>query len=278
MLKNRFSRFLLLLIMGGGVLGVLYLMEPMGFVDELFPNISKIPEFHLWLPVLPTVAVCAVGQLIGDIFNIKAINDNGFVIFLKRILFIAATALIIYWYGTSMLAVETKLTELEGLFLTFGVIGPFFVFVIYVFAYLFWWTKKLYPFFLIFASLLSILVTYFLVTYWADGTFYVFGGLILLCVVLWFTKPDERIFEEYDNTPLDPKKVIEELAYLNDIPAGLEDDYDKNGNYVGAKCKNCAYYKPFYDQYGLCQPYCMRGNDIDCHEYGYCGYYKKNYE
>ena len=266
--------------MGGTVLGVLYLMELIGFGDVLFPNLSKSPDFHFWMPVLPPLAVCAAGQLLGDILNIKAINDSGFLTFLKQILFIAATVLMMVWYVYSLGDTDQTrhMTELEGTFLTLGLTGPLFVFVAYVFAYLFWWTKKLYPFFFIFASVLGMLVDYLLMMYWADGAFYVVIGIIVLCVVLWFTKPDERIFEEYDNTPLDPKKVAEELAYLNDIPAGLEDDYDRNGNYVGAKCKNCAYYKPFYDEYGFSQPYCRHGNHIDCHEYGYCGYYKKNYE
>lgn len=278
MLKNRFSRFLLMLIMGGGVLGVLYVMELVGLGDELFPNLMKNTGFHLWMPLLPPIAVCAAGQFIGDILNIKAINDNGFVIFLKRILFIAVAGLMFYWYGTSFdndLSVRTEL--FEGVFQLIGFTSILFVVTLYVFAYLFSWTKKLYPFIFIFAVVLDVLLQWFLFTYWEEGVFYLYGGLLLLSVVLWFTKPDERIFEEYDNTPLDPKKVAEELAYLNDIPAGLEDDYDKNGNYVGAKCKNCAYYKPFYDKYGLCQPYCIRGNS-DCHEYGYCGYYKRDYE
>ncbi len=278
MLKNRFSRFLMLLILGGGVLGVLYVMELAGFGDELFPKLLKNADFHLWMPLLPPIAVCAAGQLIGDILNIKAINDIGFITFIKQALFIASTLFMMWWFVYSISEMDLlKMTDLEYIFLSVGLVGPFFVFVIYVFAYLFSWKKQIYPFFFIFASVLGMLVDYFLATYWQDGAFYVFIGLIGLCVFLWFKKPDERIFEEYDNTPLDPKKVAEELADIGYIPAGLEDDYDKNGNYVGAKCKNCAYYKPFYDKYGLCQPYCIRGNS-DCHEYGYCGYYKRDYE
>ena len=280
MLKNRFSRLLLLLLMGGATLGALYIMELFGFGHMLFPSLMKNPDFHLWMPVLPSIVVCVAGQFIGDILNIKAINDSGFITFIKQILFIAMTVLMMLWCVYSMMDADIhKMTELEYAFLSLGLAGPLFVFVIYVLAYLFWWKKKVYPFFFIFACVLCMFIDYFLMIYWMDGSLYVLLGLVVLCVVLWFTKPDERIFDEYDDTPIDPKKVAEELAYLNDphYRPGLDNDYDSNGYYVGAKCKNCAYYKTFYDEHGLCQSYCLLGNS-DCHAYGYCSSYKRNYE
>ncbi len=265
--------------MGGAALGVLYLMETSGFGDSIFPNLKSYVGFHLWMPVLPPLAVCAAGQLLGDILNIKAINDSGFFTFLKQILFIGVTVFMTVWYVFSFETdYSVKITGIESAFVSLGMIGPIFVYLAYAVSYIVWAKKKLYPFFFIISSAVAILIDYLLAMLWAEGGFWVAIGLFVLSVVLWFAKPDERIFEEYNDAPIDSKKVAEELAYLDHIPSGLEDDYDKNGNYVGAKCKNCAYYKPFYDQYGFLQPYCRHGNHTDCHEYGYCGYYKKNYE
>lgn len=285
MLKNRFSRFLVLLLMGGAALGVLYFIEISGFGDTIFPNWRSNTGFHLWMPVLPPLAVCLVGQLLGDIFNIKAINESGFVTFLKQIIFIATTVFMTVWYVNSFESdYSVKETAIESAFNGIGMAGPVFVYLAYAVSYIVQTKKKLYPFFFIISSAAVILVDFLvgLLPLPAETVaFWLFIGLLVLPVVLWFAKPDERPFEEYyDLTPTELKKQMEELPNFGDpdLRPGIDDDYDSNGYYVGAKCRNCAYYETVDDKYGFPQPYCRRGNRTDCSEYGYCSKYKRNYE
>lgn len=269
--------------MGGAALGVLYFIEISGFGDSIFSNLKRYTGFHLWMPVLPPLAVCLVGQLLGDIFSIKAINENGFVIFLKRIIFIATTVFMTVWYVFSFETTDysVKETAIESAFVLLGGLGPVFVYLAYAVSYIVQTKKKLYPFFFIISSAAAILVGFLLSLFWAEGGFWVTIGLFVLSVVLWFANPVQRPFDEYyDLTPAERKKLMEGLPNFGDpdLRPGIDDDYDSNGYYVGAKCRNCAYYETVDDKYGFPQPYCRRGNRTDCSEYGYCSNYKRNYE
>ena len=84
-LKNRFTRLIYLAIIYGIVMGAIYL------VDQTYYD---IPLSDSLLFILPTMAfgLALIAQFVGDIMNVDRILNNGFVTFVKRLIFFAACA------------------------------------------------------------------------------------------------------------------------------------------------------------------------------------------
>ena len=276
MLKKRFPRFLLLILISGGVVGLVYLLKLVGLFDTIFPNIQRIEGFDIWMPLLPPIAICVLGQFLGDILNVEFLNGEFFT-WVKRILFLGATIGLMFWYAYSF---ETDYSiaflNAESSFLSLGFGGVIFVFLAYVLAYIFWIKKMFYPFFLPIAVLASFLVDLLFSAFWPDGSFWLILAVAAAFVILFFAMPDERIFEEYSDKPCDPKKVAEDLAYFDDpdLRPGFARDYDENGYYFGASCSNCVYYKPFRDQNGYLQGYCALKKE-GCEDHDSCDNHRR---
>lgn len=270
MLKKRFPRFLVLLLICGALLGGVYLLEMIGLTAKIFPNLKDYPGFELWMPLLPPLALCVLGQLFGDILNLKWM-DNQFFLFIKRVLFLGFAILSMFWYAYSF---ETdysiQITDLESAYMSMGFLGTLFIYLAYVFAYVFWSKRKLYPFFPIFSIGSAILVDYLLCLFWPDGGFWVFIAVVAVIVIVFFARPDDRLFERYsDSNAHDSKKIAEDLAYLDDphLRPGLARDYDENGYYFGACCDNCAFCRRTHDKHGFIVLYCaLSKQEVQGHE------------
>ncbi len=280
MLRTRFSRFLLLILISGALLGVAFLIDVTGLVDEIFPHFKDTEGFAIWMPLLPPIAVCIVAQLFGDVFTGK-ILDSRFFLFIKRIVFLAVAILSFVWYIFSYdKDYSIHFTDVEIAFMDIGLLGPMLAYLIYVLAYVFWtskWTRRIfYPFYLLFAVAASMVFDYLLVLFWPDGAFWIAIALIALPIIIFFTNPYERLFERHNNVSYDSKKIAKDLAYLNDpnLRPYLDRDYDENGHYFGACCANCAYCKKMYDKNGFIELYCARTKQ-SCQEYESCDGYKR---
>jgi hypothetical protein len=276
-IKRRFGRFMLLLLTSAVLLGAILLLGITGLDDKIFPNLKNYEGFELWMPLLPPIAVCFTGQILGDVLNRKSINDVVIIIYAKRIIFLAVTVASMFWYAYSFETnYSVKISVLESSFLTLGFIGPLFIYATYVIAYLMWARKIFYPFYLIGACTAGMIVNFLLATFWSDGILWVFLAIVAFVIIIFFAKPDERLFEEYSHAPLDPKKVIADLAYLDDphLRPGLARDYDENGHYFGACCGNCAYLRKIRTKNGLTEYYCALTQQ-GCQEHNSCDRYKR---
>lgn len=277
MLKKRFSRFILLLLMIGVVFGLVYLLEIIGLIDKIFPNIKNIKGFQLWMPLLPPAILSILGQLFGDILNLK-FTDNRFFDFVKRILFLAVAIVSIIWYVYSYEdTYSVPLLDIESSYMSIGILGTLFVYTAYVFAYVFWAKRIMFPFFFIIPLISSLIVDFLLCKFWPEGGFWVAIILFVVLIVIFFVKPDDRLFDVRDLSPRDtPEKIIADLAYLHDpnYRPGLDRDYDENGHYFGAKCGNCAHCKKTYDKLGFTELYCGLTNQ-GCNDHDSCSSYKR---
>ena len=273
MLKNRFSRFLLLLIMVGALFGILYLLNILGLIDKIFPNIKSIEGFQLWMPLLPPAVLAIAGQLFGDVLNVKFM-DNRFFCFIKRILFLAIAIGLMIWYVYSYENIYSlHLLDIESCFLGVGLSGTLFLYAAYVFFYVFWAKRRVLPFLLIIALTSSIVIDLLLCKFWPDGGFWVVIVLVVVLIIVFFAKPYDRLFEVRGLSPREnPEKIISDLAYINDpnYRPYLDRDYDENGHYFGAKCGNCAYCKKTRDR----QLYCGL-TQKGCNDHDSCDNYKR---
>lgn len=276
MLKKRFSRFLLLLLTIGAVFGIVYSFKLIGLIDKIFPNFKDVEGFQLWMPLLPPAVLAILGQLFGDVLNLKFM-DNRFFDFIKRILFLAVAISSIIWYVYSYDDYSVRLLDIESIYMSVGIVGTLFVYTAYVFAYVFWTKKTMFPFFFIIPLIATLIVDFLLCKFWPEGGFWVPIILAVVLVVVFFVKPDDRLFDVRGLSPReDPKKIIADLAYLNDpnYRPGLDRDYDENGHYFGAKCGNCAHCKKTYDRLGFTELYCGLTNQ-GCNDHDSCSSYKR---
>lgn len=277
MLKRRFSRFLLLLLTIGAVFGLVYLFKIIGLIDKIFPNLKNIKGFQLWMPLLPPAILAISGQVFGDILNLK-FTDNRFFDFIKRILFLAIAVSSMFWYAYSYEDdYSIRLLDIESIYMSIGFSGTIFVYTAYVFAYVFWAKRTMFPFFFIIPLIASLIVEFLLCKFWPEGGFWVAIILAVGLIVIFFVKPDDRLFDVRNLSPReDPKKIISDLAYLDDpnYRPGFDRDYDENGYYFGAKCGNCAHCKKTYDRLGFIELYCGLTNQ-GCNDHDSCSSYKR---
>lgn len=264
MLKNRFFRFLIAILIFGVVFGVLFAIE----------TTQNMPS-GLWLSACTTFAVCIVGQLLGDIMNVDIVLNNDFFTFIKRVLFFGTTVLAMAYYAFTI-EIPESFGFLDWAFLSAGILGPAFAFMVYMFAYIGYVPKKWYPFFFLFSYAAAIIVS--LVGGWfmlAEISAIILLAALVIPVIVCF-KTGEWPFDECNYTPESSEQIAAKLSYLNDphLRPGDDRDYDRNGNYNSARCENCAYCKKIYDKYGCAQYYCNRDHsshsDYDC-----CSDYKR---
>lgn len=275
MLKIRIGRFLTLLLVCGALIGGLYLMDVAGLVDKIFPNLKTMEGVALWMPLLPPIAVCLTGQFLGDMLNFKFMN-NGFFLFIKRLLFLAVTVASMFWFAYSFeMDYSVSLLSIESSYISVGFLGTMFVYIAYVLAYIFWSPKKHFPFFPLYAVASALAVDYLLCLFWPDGGFWASMILIIVPVVLFFAKPDDRLFEDHSGS-YDPRQVAEELSYFDDpdLRPGLARDYDERGYYFGARCGNCKHCRQHRDNLGFIELYCALTHE-GVNDHDSCDAYKR---
>ncbi len=262
MLKNRFSRFLTSIIVFALIFAALYIIDTF-YLEQLFPNAKKMPVDVLWRIPLYTFEFCLISQFLSDIMNVDKILNNGFVTFIKRVIFFAAAliAMLMAAFEIQMLGLFStnyveELEWFEATFCAVGVYAPAFVLLAHIVSYIrnFGEQKKvLIPFYFVFAygaSLLLAIPTAMFIPapYWID----ILLALIVICIFLCF-KTGTWPFEEYDGSG----------ALASALRLGDADIADHKLDV----CRDCIHFRSYYDENGFFKAYCARsGHEVSDYE------------
>ncbi|MBQ2710747.1 MAG: hypothetical protein IJF66_02250 [Clostridia bacterium] len=140
MFRNRFMRLLTLTLMA------LAIIIPMSVLEILSTNHDwdwSIPDGALFIAPMLVFLICFAGQLFGDVMNVDGWLNNGFVTFIKRVVFfvVAFAAMFVgtgFVFGSQALndMVQNNASAFSIGIVTANMLSPGIALLAYVFGYI----------------------------------------------------------------------------------------------------------------------------------------------
>ncbi|MBR7177098.1 MAG: hypothetical protein IKD26_02675 [Clostridia bacterium] len=296
MLNNRFGRLLITLLIVALFFGVFFLLATT-LGDKILPNVDKdeesflnIPYMIMYMPLLCSAAICLVGQIFGDILNVKILFNNKLARLLKIVLFFAASGGLVMNGGYTMCGILIGFDEITFVERTIGILSllaPAFAYWAYLIVYGTKNTldyrsenKRSFPFIQLWSFVASL------------------GLSVILAIVgkilIDQTLADKGIqFEEYSNKVIDIAYIVLLVIFCGGpvwcffhkwpfaeseyaVMGGYGDSYTPSYSETRYYCKDCRHFATRRDKYGCYQHYCVRNGTEVWEAHGTCqGFSKK---